>query len=81
MKDLPDVFTQFREKAEKKCPVRKDLPPPAKGDLPLPPATVLSDAAKAALAGGLPDWGALPWPAGAKPEPPKKHPKAVLDFK
>ncbi|KAG2435381.1 hypothetical protein HXX76_007453 [Chlamydomonas incerta] len=81
MKDLPDVFTPFKEKVEKRAAVRRDLPPPAKGELPLPPAPRLGAAAAAALAAPLPGWEQLPWPAGAAPAPPVKHPQAVLDFK
>ncbi|GLC48551.1 hypothetical protein PLESTB_000110200 [Pleodorina starrii] len=81
MKDLPDVFTQFREKAEKRCPVRKDLPPPKRGELPLPPAGALTADAAAALAAPMPTWEQLPYPPAARPAPPTKHPKAVLDFK
>nr|QIQ49259.1 DASH cryptochrome [Volvox carteri f. nagariensis] len=81
MKDMPDVFTPFREKVEKRCPVWKDLPPPQKGDLPLPPTEALPAAAAAALAAAPPTWEQLPYPPAARPPPPTKHPKAVLDFK
>ncbi|GIL83479.1 hypothetical protein Vretimale_11168 [Volvox reticuliferus] len=81
MKDMPDVFTPFREKVEKRCPVRKDLPPPQSGDLPLPPPGTLQAAAAAALAAPLPAWDQLPYPPSVRPQPPTKHPKAVLDFR
>ncbi|EFJ39190.1 hypothetical protein VOLCADRAFT_101264, partial [Volvox carteri f. nagariensis] len=81
MKDMPDVFTPFREKVEKRCPVRKDLPPPQKGDLPQPPTEALPAAAAAALAAAPPTWEQLPYPPAARPPPPTKQPKAVLDFK
>jgi deoxyribodipyrimidine photo-lyase len=36
LSDLSDVFTPFRNKVEKRCEVRKLLPDPQKGSLPLP---------------------------------------------
>lgn len=36
LSDLPDVFTPFKEKCEKRCEIRKSFSAPRKGSLPLP---------------------------------------------
>lgn len=72
---------------EKRSEPRKDLPPPAAGQLPLPAPP--AGAAPGGLPGGvgqllsapLPAFQELPWPAGAVPAAPAPHAKAVLDFK
>ena len=36
LSDLPDGFTPFRNKVESRASVRKPIPPPSRGALPLP---------------------------------------------
>lgn len=74
----PPAPPPCREKVEKRCEVRKELPGPKAGELPLPAA----DKLPAGSLGALPAWADLPWPAGQAPAlPAKAHPSSVLDFK
>jgi deoxyribodipyrimidine photo-lyase len=60
--------------------VRPELPTPAKGDLPLPPASALPPGT---LGAALPSWADLPWPAAfpTPAEPPTPpHPRAAIAF-
>jgi hypothetical protein len=60
--------------------VRKELPAPAAGELPLPSAASLAPAVQQQLAQS-PGWAQLPWPQGTAPAQPQPHPQSVLDFK
>lgn len=75
---LPSVFTPFREKVERTCKVRPELPAPRPGDLPLPGPLPMG---LQQLAGDLPGWEALPWPVGKVPVRVAANPKAALQFK
>jgi deoxyribodipyrimidine photo-lyase len=77
LSDLPDVFTPFRNKVESKCVVRKVVPAPKIGDLPLP-----KELSGIADQGGVAVWDRLPLCEGVKANGPPKAPvNAVLDFK
>lgn len=74
--DMPDVFTPFKEKCEKRSSVRKELPVIAPKALPLP---------KDAAAGKFtldftPTWADLPF-NGPKVAPPGPEARGVLPFK
>lgn len=75
--NMPDVFTPFKDAVERRSKVRADLPPPAAGQLPLPPPSQLP----AGLLDYLPSWDDLPFPDQHRPQLPRAHPDAVLDFK
>ncbi|KAI8473501.1 MAG: cryptochrome DASH1 [Monoraphidium minutum] len=79
-RDVPDVFTPFKDKAERMGKVRKEFPAPAAGAMPLPPGGAPA-AAGAAAAGGLPSWEELPYPEGKRPARPARHAGAALDFR
>lgn len=80
LSDLPNTFTPFREKVEKKCQVRAELPAPRAGQLPLPAS--LAASLQQRLDAPLPSWQELPWPAGHVPQQPAAdNPKAALQFK
>ncbi len=77
LRDLPDVFTPFKQRCEDRCTVRKPLPPPAAGALPLPaPASMRAHAERLAYQpSGVEDLNAL-LPAGqAKLATPTPDPR------
>lgn len=61
LRDMPDVFTPFRERCESSTEVREPAPPPKEGSLPLPKV----DLPGLSL---VPDWADLPFPEPV-PEP------------
>ena len=81
IRDMPNVFTPWRNAVEKACTPPKPLSPPAKGSLPLPPNT--ADLATAAWVGweGLPESGPYhPCKNADEPSENADAPTGVLDF-
>lgn len=77
IKGLPDIFTPFKEKVERMGNVRKEMPGPKTGDLPLP----LGSSDLSAQLADFPTWERLPWPSGMAPAPPQRDSRGVLPFK
>ncbi|KAI3426359.1 hypothetical protein D9Q98_008731 [Chlorella vulgaris] len=78
LRDLPDVFTPFKQKCEDRCEVRKPLPTPSRGSLPLPGGL---DAAQLAFAPQRVEELNAVVPSGhPQLAAPAKEPRAVLDF-
>eukprot|EP00242_Pyramimonas_sp_CCMP2087_P004138 CAMPEP_0198217980 /NCGR_PEP_ID=MMETSP1445-20131203/66748_1 /TAXON_ID=36898 /ORGANISM="Pyramimonas sp., Strain CCMP2087" /LENGTH=389 /DNA_ID=CAMNT_0043894845 /DNA_START=40 /DNA_END=1205 /DNA_ORIENTATION=+ len=72
LEDLANVFTPFRSKVESKCTVRRTVPTPKKGELPLPAGLDFDFTPTLASLGlSAEDIAALD----------KPHPHSVLDFK
>jgi hypothetical protein len=78
---------------ERKGLVRKEVPAPKAGELPLPPrgapmaAPMPGDTQQAVTAENLsvhfatfPQWSQLPWPKGTAPSYPKDDTRAALKF-
>lgn len=58
--------------------VRKEVPVPQVGELPLPSGAASLAASKL---DAFPQWEDLPWPKGAVPSPPVPDARGVLPFK
>ncbi|CAL8468872.1 g8413 [Coccomyxa elongata] len=78
MSDLPDVFTPFRNKVEARCQVRKPLPAPKQGALPLAPD--LNPEQLSRKLSCIEDLNVLVPEGAPKLATPQQHPNAAIAF-
>ena len=73
LKQMPNVFSPFKDLVEGKVQIRKELPRATASSLPLPslPSSLLNF---------IPKFNDLPWP-DAPPSEPEPHPSSVMIFK
>eukprot|EP01025_Chloroclados_australasicus_P029737 TRINITY_DN2970_c0_g1_i1.p1 TRINITY_DN2970_c0_g1~~TRINITY_DN2970_c0_g1_i1.p1 ORF type:complete len:601 (-),score=68.60 TRINITY_DN2970_c0_g1_i1:171-1973(-) len=71
-RDMPDVFTPFKNIVEGKCRPRKQVPTPREGDLPLPSDIPSSDFDY------VPTWEEMPLHPKVKSSPPQPPPQAAM---
>ena len=86
LRDMPDVFTPFKQKCENQSEVRKCLPGPTKGSLPLPSTDHFDHSAFTFQPSKIEDLNAIvPQISGTTPSPqlttPKDDPRTALAFK
>eukprot|EP01026_Neomeris_dumetosa_P030046 TRINITY_DN2414_c0_g1_i14.p1 TRINITY_DN2414_c0_g1~~TRINITY_DN2414_c0_g1_i14.p1 ORF type:complete len:735 (-),score=48.41 TRINITY_DN2414_c0_g1_i14:262-2295(-) len=73
LKEMPNVFTPFRNLVEENCRPRKVVPTPQNGDLPPPPSSIPSSDLDF-----IPSWEDLPSHPSVKSSPPQPTPKAAM---
>ncbi|MEW5306438.1 MAG: hypothetical protein WDW36_008901 [Sanguina aurantia] len=69
MRNMPDMFTPFKEKCEQRVQIRPEVPAPTAGQLPLPKAGVAAE-----LFAFVPTFESMPYAAGHRPKAAVKHP-------